>query len=264
MKQRGFTLIELLVVIAIIAILAAILFPVFAKARQAALASTCQSNMKQIGVAMNMYTQDYEETYPTNQLSITSPAASPAIQAFLTRPGVAPVMLTYVESLEKSIQKSGGKNSASVWKCPAGSDKFTPWDNGNGNYDDSRVCYAVNYNILEATEGTAKSPASTMMFRELGLRGQSYTAAYPQGSGKPARIFLADGDTWGIFTNPAQKPNQKPHGEASHILFMDGHVEKVQNDLAKTANVIHPTERPSAWACCEGGDASKPKIWITP
>jgi prepilin-type N-terminal cleavage/methylation domain-containing protein/prepilin-type processing-associated H-X9-DG protein len=65
-RSSGFTLIELLVVIAIIAILAAILFPVFAQAREKAKQATCTSNMKQIGLALMMYTQDYDETYPTN------------------------------------------------------------------------------------------------------------------------------------------------------------------------------------------------------
>ena len=64
MSRRGFTLIELLVVIAIIAILAAILFPVFARAREKARQASCQSNLKQMGLATMMYTQDYDETYP--------------------------------------------------------------------------------------------------------------------------------------------------------------------------------------------------------
>jgi prepilin-type N-terminal cleavage/methylation domain-containing protein/prepilin-type processing-associated H-X9-DG protein len=66
MRRKGFTLIELLVVIAIIAILAAILFPVFAKAREAARATSCKSNLKQLGTAMQMYTQDYDEMMPYN------------------------------------------------------------------------------------------------------------------------------------------------------------------------------------------------------
>lgn len=61
---RGFTLIELLVVIAIIAILAAILFPVFARARENARRASCMSNLKQIGLGIMQYTQDYDEQYP--------------------------------------------------------------------------------------------------------------------------------------------------------------------------------------------------------
>src|SRR5438874_12306579 len=64
-RRPGFTLIELLVVIAIIAILAAILFPVFARARESARRSTCMSNLKQVGTSTMMYLQDYDETYPS-------------------------------------------------------------------------------------------------------------------------------------------------------------------------------------------------------
>src|ERR1700751_5673294 len=72
-SRRGFTLIELLVVIAIIAILAAILFPVFAQAREKARGISCLSNLKQTGLAFAMYVQDYDETTPLQ----VSPAPSP-------------------------------------------------------------------------------------------------------------------------------------------------------------------------------------------
>ncbi|HEY3281508.1 MAG TPA: DUF1559 domain-containing protein [Armatimonadota bacterium] len=65
--QRGFTLIELLVVIAIIAILAAILFPVFARARETARMTSCTNNMKQLGLALHTYLNDYDDTFPLNR-----------------------------------------------------------------------------------------------------------------------------------------------------------------------------------------------------
>src|ERR1044071_3418070 len=75
--RRGFSLIELLVVIAIIAILAAILFPVFAQARDKARQAACLSNMKQLGLALTLYVQDYDEVLPFQLADVPNDFMSP-------------------------------------------------------------------------------------------------------------------------------------------------------------------------------------------
>jgi prepilin-type N-terminal cleavage/methylation domain-containing protein/prepilin-type processing-associated H-X9-DG protein len=80
--RRGFTLIELLVVIAIIAILAAILFPVFAKTREAARATSCRSNLKQYAAATLMYVQDYDEMFPMSAYAVGDPSSGGCVATY--------------------------------------------------------------------------------------------------------------------------------------------------------------------------------------
>jgi len=104
--RQGFTLIELLVVIAIISILASILFPVFARARENARRASCLSNLKQIGLGMMMYVQDYDERYP---------------QAYYT---VDSVTTTWQDMLQPYVK------SEQIFICPSSS-RTEPL---NGNY----------------------------------------------------------------------------------------------------------------------------------
>ncbi|MFO8080711.1 MAG: prepilin-type N-terminal cleavage/methylation domain-containing protein, partial [Armatimonadota bacterium] len=100
--RRGFTLIELLVVIAIIAILAAILFPVFARSREKARQSSCLSNLKQIATATLMYTQDYDETMPL----------------YYRNSGI-PLVLTAQSRIQPYMKNE------QIWVCPSGHDTYT-------------------------------------------------------------------------------------------------------------------------------------------
>src|SRR5207247_104983 len=112
-NSRGFTLIELLVVIAIIAILAAILFPVFAQAREKARATTCLNNMKQLATGLMMYSQDYDETMPA------WPFASPGL--FDDPRFKAPGNWSYavwVDALQPYVKNTG------VFQCPSGPTTF--------------------------------------------------------------------------------------------------------------------------------------------
>ncbi len=144
---NAFTLIELLVVIAIIAILAAILFPVFAQAREKARQTSCLSNIKQIGTAMLMYSQDYDEQFPTGRYNPAYP--NPADYG----KGWASALYSYTKN-------------AQILKCP---------DDGTANVATSSVSpalypvsYVYNYNIAQQP-GIAgqNAPASTVLMGEV-------------------------------------------------------------------------------------------------
>src|SRR5436309_10313307 len=102
-KPSGFTLIELLVVIAIIAILAAILFPVFAQAREKAPQTTCLSNQKQLGTAMSMYIQDYDERFPNWRTLVPKSVENPNAK------------VTWVENMQPYAKNK------KIWICPSDS-----------------------------------------------------------------------------------------------------------------------------------------------
>jgi prepilin-type N-terminal cleavage/methylation domain-containing protein/prepilin-type processing-associated H-X9-DG protein len=126
MNRRAFTLIELLVVIAIIAILAAILFPVFAQAKEAAKKTQCLSNLKQIGLSLNMYINDYEDTFPNRRFEPFGTVAD----------------ANYDQYSWRSVIQPYAKNTQIV-ECPSNPDRDTKsWD------PEFKVSYAGNFTAV--------------------------------------------------------------------------------------------------------------------
>jgi prepilin-type N-terminal cleavage/methylation domain-containing protein/prepilin-type processing-associated H-X9-DG protein len=111
-RRTGFTLIELLVVIAIIAILAAILFPVFAQAREKARQTTCTSNVKSLGLAVMMYAQDYDETYPPLWYQVGDGHWPNVVRPYIGQAGT---------------DSSGKKWTEGIMVCPSASYKHPGW-----------------------------------------------------------------------------------------------------------------------------------------
>ncbi len=143
-KKRGFTLIELLVVIAIIAILAAILMPVFAQAREKARMASCLNNAKQLGLALMMYTQDYDEITVANRICWAPPQRRSSAGGAACECGVP--YASWHDLLQPYVK------NYQVNQCPSGlstGDGYTPANGANlppgGNPENLRWHYNINY-----------------------------------------------------------------------------------------------------------------------
>jgi prepilin-type N-terminal cleavage/methylation domain-containing protein/prepilin-type processing-associated H-X9-DG protein len=192
MKRKGFTLIELLVVIAIIAILAAILFPVFARAREAARQSSCVSNLKQLGTALQMYTQDFDEMLPG-----AAPYSAPSpyghwVLAFnngagqnVAQPGPFPV--------DQGALYSYVKN-AGVYICPS-----------DVNGRTKRLSYSINAYCGFQALAAARTVSSTPLFvdESTSLNDGYFAYSSVGASDIPSLI----------------------HNEGANLAFLDGHVK---------------------------------------
>jgi prepilin-type N-terminal cleavage/methylation domain-containing protein len=225
-RVPAFTLIELLVVIAIIAILAAILFPVFAQAREKARTISCLSNMKQIGLALMMYMQDYDE------LSVHT-------HHDLEDGETVDDLYPWYEPLQPYI-KNGG-----IFKCPSLNDSPTimPDKIPSAVWQKVRTDYMINgfygHGIAMAAIST---PAEQIVFGER-HEGIAFFDYHPWASapdGHWERGFL-DGSLYkiGDVESDSQMPdpaNKGRHSEGDNYTFGDGHAKwyKFANTLDKT------------------------------
>jgi prepilin-type N-terminal cleavage/methylation domain-containing protein/prepilin-type processing-associated H-X9-DG protein len=210
-KPAGFTLIELLVVIAIIAILAAILFPVFARARENARRASCMSNLKQIALGAKMYIQDYDEKYPP--LYYQSP------------PGTYVFWPQYIYPYVKSKQ---------LFVCPSEGNSA-----GNGNMSDAvwttadPVHYVANFNVMPSY-AAGLSEAAIPTVSEVFLFWDSAAGGYFQSN------TTYDPDTYDGM-RPGLAGGKGRHLEGDNYAFVDGHVKWLaRKSVPYTSSTVDP------------------------
>ena len=223
--RSAFTLIELLVVIAIIAILAAILFPVFARARENARRSSCQSNLKQIGLGVLQYVQDYDEKFPVIVVS-SSTSTAPFGWAGTTQP--------YLKSTQ-------------ILQCPSDSSALpstAPPEAENGFCD-----YFFNRRLNSGTDG-ANNTGNISGISQAQLEFVSNTLLLGDGDGarkaghntagcnSVQSSTLATSDcAAGLAVFPALTPRQEErHLEGANYAFADGHVKWLKRTALGNAN----------------------------
>jgi prepilin-type N-terminal cleavage/methylation domain-containing protein/prepilin-type processing-associated H-X9-DG protein len=169
-STKGFTLIELLVVIAIIAILAAILFPVFAQAREKARQSTCASNLKQIALAVLQYTQDYDEFYP---LENNLKGSSPAVPGLFYCGGSGTTNQLYYSWPDRLYPYL---KSTAIFNCPDGASASVE---GGGHPETAYCHYGLNIFLSQYANGNTGLAGTTLY--------GTYSTANVQ---RPASIIL--------------------------------------------------------------------------
>lgn len=225
--RRAFTLVELLVVIAIIAILAAILFPVFARAREQARKSSCLSNLKQMGLATQMYVQDYDETLPPYS------AGAPAV---------------YWPKLIDPYVKN-----RQMWFCPS-------YERSVTNPSPYASTYGTNYGIIGKNIAVFSRSSELLMFADTegAYSIPTLSASKAAGCNGFTEAFLRVYDPVEQATGPQTSckiylqttAGASPrHLGGSNVVFVDGHAKWVKQDtlIKQETATDHPVDIYGHW-----------------
>lgn len=232
--SRGFTLIELLVVVAIISLLAAILFPVFARARESARRASCLSNMKQIGLATMMYTQDYDEKYPTVWMITTQP-----YPAGVTWNSAAWYWPQLLYAYTKSMQ---------IFHCP--SSPNTAESAYHDNYGANGLIFRDPPYRSPLSLAAVEEPASTYMITDSG----DYRVWIPSIMSGAGNYFLpgqgySGGISCGSGVSVAYKSDCESgrHFNGINVAFADGHAKWLKSSVLVNEAKKYDNSQPSAW-----------------
>ncbi len=249
-KKSAFTLIELLVVIAIIAILAAILFPVFARARENARRASCQSNLKQIGLGILQYNQDYDEKFPMSEYG-GGGSGVPQLQWY-------GAITPYMKS--GTVFGQGG-----VFQCPSYTSTSNAYGQSYGIHSDLCPSYYGENPADPKTYGLSilDKAAEKVLVAEKGNTGQTYSypvfvtaeSYWTTGVGTPRgskddndKVDSTDcDDASGAITYECAGMPRYRHLGTSNMLFADGHVKaRVRGRVRWFTNIYIPgTSRPN-------------------
>ncbi len=232
--RTGFTLIEILVVIAIISLLAAILFPVFARARENARRASCQSNLKQVALGMLQYVQDYDETFPLTSVNGAANSFSPIWNPNVDgKPlGWADAMQTYFKSnqllqcpSEPSAGQSSNPNAAGYtdywYNSRLGLTAYNSVTGYGPGFKVSALAYAAN--TVMSGDGDGRRA-------RLNTNGTNYDDVQ-QFNGAPAA------STTSIIGLVASEATQR-HLDGANYAFCDGHVKWLKGDTANSTKKI--------------------------
>ena len=227
--RKGFTLIELLVVIAIIAILAAILFPVFARAREKARQASCQSNLKQIGLAAEMYKSDYDQRYVRGSTQVAGVPGNGVWWMITLQPYMKNMGIVTCPSYPIAGWCGMGSCEANAGQ------QYWRWVGGYGINRGYNNVTAQSYTTPAGQdEANVPLPAETILVTD-------------------SRCVVAAGDTHATFDPeiPRTDSPQPRHNDGFMVLFCDGHVKWLKTHRRASDTRVY-ANMPGLWTCQAG------------